>query len=545
MNSPWKSGQLLAFSGIDGATDYHFGLTLRTTNSGLEVKLPGPGSIQFPVTEAGELRGDWFRIGAVRGVLLDADHLLIEGAVDVTGLGPELQMVRAGLRSLIGSRHGFAADRLEANLDEAIAARRRWQDGLRLPATPAMTKALSQMKTMVYAPQGQLRHRFTTPDRWPHRGMWLWDSAFHAIGYRHVDVALARDLLEAVFDAQRTDGFVPIRSDPDASHATFTQPPVLALAVKCVDESQEDRDWLAQIYPKLSAYVRWDLANRDSDGAGLVEWLIEENVNCRSGESGMDNSPRFDAATRMDATDFNSFLAHECEILAEFARRLGLTDDAERWRAQYRRLCRLIEERLWSDRLQCYVDFDLERQQPSPVLAAAGFLPLLCGAAAPERAAALCRHLHDPRTFGTPLPVPSVAACDPGYARDMWRGPVWVNLNWLIARGLDRYSFHDEARRIRIATIREIERQHARYGTFFEFFDDQQAVDPPQLLRKGQLAPAVSPYHQVFFDYGWTATLYVDLYQCLRASTGISGRETHRRPHPRRGGPVRRRGARH
>jgi glycogen debranching enzyme len=119
--------------------------------------------------------------------------------------------------------------------------------------------------------------------------------------------------------------------------------------------------------------------------------------------------------------------------------------------------------------------------------------------------------LRNPATFGTPLPVPSVAANDPGYAKDMWRGPVWVNLNWLIARGFDRYGMRDEAEFIRRETVTEIERWHAAHGTFFEFFDDRREVEPPKLLRKGRLAPEVSCYHQVFFDYGWTATLYVDL----------------------------------
>jgi len=50
-----------------------------------------------------------------------------------------------------------------------------------------------------------------------------------------------------------------------------------------------------------------------------------------------------------------------------------------------------------------------------------------------------------------------------------------------------------------------------RYGTMFEFYDDRNEVDPPALLRKGSCNPADGPYHQVFHDYGWTATLYVDL----------------------------------
>jgi neutral trehalase len=444
-------------------------------------------------------------------VLLDAYHLLIEGPCECGAIDKRLRVIRDGHRTLIGSRYGFNADMIHADIEKAMHDRLAWLRQATAPATPTMAKAFSQMKGMIYSAEGQIKRRFTTPDRWPHRGMWLWDSAFHAIGYRHVDTALAREILSAVFDCQREDGFVPIRSDPDFSHNHFTQPPVLALAAALVNQKDPHRDWLAWIYPRLAAYVKWDLANRDSDGAGLLEWMIEENVNCRSGESGMDNSTRFDAATRMDATDFNSFIASECEVLSELAGILGFIGEARHWRMEHDRMCRLIGQRLWSDRHQFFVDYDLDRGCQSDVLASSGFLPLICGAATPEQARLLREHLRNPATFGSPLPVPSVAANNPGYAKDMWRGPVWVNLNWLIAHGFERYGYHDDAGRIREETLAEIERQHRQYGTLFEFFDDRREVPPPQLLRKGRLAPEVSFYHQVFHDYGWTATLYVDL----------------------------------
>ncbi len=59
--------------------------------------------------------------------------------------------------------------------------------------------------------------------------------------------------------------------------------------------------------------------------------------------------------------------------------------------------------------------------------------------------------------------------------------------------------------------MKEIEQSCERFGTLFEYFDDRREIDPPALLRKGSCAPEVSPYHQVIHDYGWTATLYVDL----------------------------------
>ena len=75
--------------------------------------------------------------------------------------------------------------------------------------------------------------------------------------------------------------------------------------------------------PRLEAHLEWIMAHRDSDGAGLVEWAIEGDPQCRSGESGMDNSPRFDAATQLDATDFNAYLSLECEIVSRLSVRVA------------------------------------------------------------------------------------------------------------------------------------------------------------------------------------------------------------------------------
>jgi neutral trehalase len=116
--------------------------------------------------------------------------------------------------------------------------------------------------------------------------------------------------------------------------------------------------------------------------------------------------------------------------------------------------------------------------------------------------------------FGTALPVPSVAVCDAAhYAKDMWRGPVWVNVNWLIAEGLDRYGFRADAASLRQRTAAAVEEMAERYGTLFEFYDDRAEVDPPRLLRKGccDASPDSPGGHLAIHDYGWTASLYVDM----------------------------------
>ena len=519
----WHGGQLLAFSGLDGPTDFFDGITAHTALNApaVDIMLPGSCRIRFAAVEKILLGGDFFDLqttaGAVRGAFLDAHHLLLEGPCEISGCGPEISVHLQGQRSLVGSARYFNPELALADLSAALEARKQWLMALSAPAGLApqtartLAKAFSQMKTQVYTPEGRMRHRFTTPDRWPHRAMWLWDSVFHAIGWRHIHPALAREMIDAVMDIQAEDGFIAHANNPHRS-SDVTQPPILALGVKLVNEVDPQPAWIEQVYPKLCAYIEWDLTHRDSDGLGLVEWAIEADPNCRSGESGMDNSSRFDRANRLDAVDFNAFLSLECQILSGFAQALGRRTEAQTWQERHQKLNRLINERLWSEKEKFYLDFDLDRSQPSPVLASVGFLPLICGAASAEQARMLADHLANPAMFATPFRIASIAVKDTfNYQKDMWRGPVWINVNWLIAYGFEKAGMPETARALRLETMREIEQTCEHFGTFFEYFDDRREIDPPALLRKGSCAPEVSPYHQVIHDYGWTATLYVDL----------------------------------
>ena len=522
----WGGGQLLTFSGIDGTTDYERGLLLRSVAgiAGFEVKLPEAGGLvaaDFAPPAEVFLAGDCFswktRSGAVvRGVMADAHHLLLQGPVGVWGLSGAVRIERCGERTLLGVRKMFRPGLLESDPDALFEERLKWLRSLPVPvgiapdSRRALAKAAALMKNQVYTPEGRIRSRWSTPDRWPHRRMWIWDSVFHALGMRHFDVKLARDYITALFDAQHPDGFIPHMMSPEYS-SEVTQPPVIALGMAGVEEIEPDPAWVAALYPKLKAFLLWIFAHRDTDGAGLVEWAIEANESCRCGESGMDNSPRFDGAIQLDAPDFNAYLARECEIMAGFAEACA-PEEAAGWRERRQRLNRLMNERLWSPELEIYVDYDVVSGRRCNVASSAGFLPLSSGAATPEQAAKLVAQLSDPDRFGTPFGVPSISRrSEASYQKDMWRGPVWININYLIGQGLRRYGYRAEADALWNATLREEEKFYLKYGTFFEFYDDRRECDPPQLLRKQKLDPDDSPYHQVFFDYGWSATLYCDM----------------------------------
>ncbi|MFW5869967.1 MAG: amylo-alpha-1,6-glucosidase [Planctomycetota bacterium] len=518
----WGGGQLIAFSAIDGVTDYERGLIARTLNEGVgvEVVLPGRCELRFGLAASEVLLGgDFFEIttesGMVRGAMLNAHHLLIEGPCDVGEVGDELAVEQEDGRTLIAAGTVLDSALLHADLVAAIEQRQAWLRSQILPSyiegdSRATTfKALSQMKTQVCSPEGLFQHRWTTPDRWPHRKCWLWDSAFHAIGFRHVDPSLAREMISGYLDAQREDGFCPHMASP-AGGSSITQPPVLALAAMLLDQADPNEEWLREVYPKLCAYVRWDLSNRDA-ADGLLGWNTNDKANNRCDESGMDNSTRFEFDRQLVAVDFNALMALECEILGHLAHALDFRQDAAEWVERYLWRVDAINERMWDEDAGLYMDCFADDLQRTGVLASAGFLPLVCGAASPTQARRLAEHLENPETFGAPVIVPSIAVSDrEHYSKDMWRGPMWVNINWLIAFGFRRSGLEEVARRVEQATCREIEKRYLECGSIYEFYDDRGEAPPASLPRKGTNDPQRA-YHQVIHDYGWSGTLYLDM----------------------------------
>ena len=523
----WDYGQLLAFSGMDGQTDFWNGLCLRTARNeyAFELKIQDPDQkakicYNGPAPDRVELTGDFFRFYsngkvAASGVLVDGWSMILDGDFQLVATEEYYDTATdANGRILLAVKEHLQVSFLEETTDALIEKRAAFLKSFPVlkdvPESAQKTerKALSQIKSQVYAKEGMISHFWSTPDRWPHRHMWLWDSAFHAIGMRNYNPAMARELISAMFDVQQPDGFIPLSGCPFSFNQTRTQPPVLGLAMKLVNEAEAAPEWIAELAPKLALYLEWLMAHRDTDGHGLLEWAVEVHANCRSGESGMDNSPRFDGAIQLDAPDFNAYFASECEILAGF-----LPEQKAYWMGHHDRICKLMNERLWSPEQNLSMDYDVAANCRTDILASSGFLPLLCGAPSPEQAEKMAAHLTNPETFGTPLRVPSIAANNTAaYKKDMWRGPVWTNINYLIALGLERYGFHDLAKSIMQDTLREQEKWYLECGTFFEFYDDRKEDSPRQLERKGKMPegefhPLMMPFH----DSGWSGTLYLEM----------------------------------
>lgn len=91
----------------------------------------------------------------------------------------------------------------------------------------------------------------------------------------------------------------------------------------------------------------------------------------------------------------------------------------------------------------------------------------------------------------------------------MWRGPTWINMNYLVVQGLRRHGQVEPARRLARQTIDLVGRYYDEFGVLFEFYDSAGELPPTQCWRKGPPLPAPDLDTKVdgIRDFHWTAAL--------------------------------------
>ena len=368
-------------------------------------------------------------------------------------------------------------------------------------------KVLSVSKVNVYSPQNGFGCRSTTPDRLPHRHVWLWDSMFHAIAFAQYNPPLAEESILAVLRCQRKDGFIPHMMESSRKVSRITQPQVIAWAALEVYRRSGSLSFLREAAPAISGYLNWFLKNRDRNHNGLLEWKMDFlQETCHCDESGMDNSPRFDVTEMLDAIDSSTFMVHDCRCMAEIYEILGDTTSAEKYRNLADSIAERINEFLWDEKKGIYCDRTFSGKLTG-VMTCASFLPLFAGICTEERAVRLVSVLTDPDRFWSEMPVPSISLDDPAYGSDMWRGPVWLNYNYMIMQGLRKYGYTAEAEELCRRTLTAVRKVFDETGSVFEFYDPEVKTIPWSMRRKGT-QPPVPDYRikmHAITDYHWSA----------------------------------------
>ena len=405
---------------------------------------------------------------------------------------------------------------LTMDLEEAAAAKLDFYEkhgaADTFPYADLYAKCLSVMKTQLYSPEAEFHTTWSTPDRLPHKSLWLWDSVFHALGHRHIDSSLAEDLIRAIWTHQTEDGFIPHMANVFVS-SRITQPPVIAWGVWQLYQTSGNKEFLKEAFANNKRFLNWCRDNRRVSEKELYTWSTTNNVNCRCDECGMDNSPRFDTKDPLFAIDFSSFMANDVKYMKKIAEELALTEDVAFYQNWFDTLAADINAQLWCEEDGFYFDYNIPKQELHKVWSVASFLPLFAGICNETQAKCLVKHLQDPESFATPFPIPTISKKDATFGSDMWRGPVWINYNYMLAQGLAAYGYDDFAGEILDKTISFMNHWYQLTGIIYEFYDCNQEKAPSQMNRKGL---PFEPYNinvrlQSIRDYGWSCTLLCDL----------------------------------
>lgn len=568
----WPSGGLFAFSGVDGETrhdepfvaaglpgvfGWRFYLEPRVT---LTLAAGGEALACRRMPDSFCLADCWrCSVGGVagatvEGAFVDRASLAVHVAADTPGTDPAflvepggrkrggeyvvdgngwwmaIAQARSGTHLHVGVAISYSTEdeaiaRATAARDTApesvIRERLRFYAEAAVPeslsdnARRAFFKAAAVQKVNTESAQLDIPCRWTTPDRMPHRHMWMWDSAFHCMGLQHLDIQVAEEAMRALFAKQRSDGKLLLAVQPGVPdrEEEDTQPPIVAWSLCHQSERSGRTDCLQELYPGLVRYLEWFERNRRNEN-GLYGWRIRTDADpvcgARGGESGMDNSPRFDHVSAMTAVDLSSYMAAEYQSMAKIAHCLGKTEDLAEWRRRRTAIADRVNELLWDDEDQFYYDLN-EEGEFIPIKTTAGFMPFMGEIPDRDRAEALRMHLTNPKEFWSPVPLASVSMDEREFSRDMWRGPMWPNVNLLLYYGLMAYGFFQEARELGRATVREIVRWYVQTGCFYEYYDAIGGLPPARLPRKGGVGEQGGVGFGVVADLHWTAAVYVHL----------------------------------
>jgi len=328
---------------------------------------------------------------------------------------------------------------------------------------------------------------------------------------------------------------------------TLTQPPVEGWVLERVfqnaHQQTEIEDFVKKLFPKVMAQHEYLYENRDPFHEGLV--YIQHNW-----ESGTDNSPVWDEIWRsfkVPAYDFsrkdtqlvkeeqrplkreydyylylidlfkkwhyndksiaekspflvqdplfNSMLVASNKSLIRLGKQFGFSQEVKQLERWNKKSVLSFNEKLFDKEAGMYRHFDLRGGKWLDGLTSSGFAPLFAGIPTHQQMKkmllALERFSRDGKYFFTP-------SFDPGNDRfesqRYWRGPVWVNMNWLIIEGLKSYGERDWAHKIKEDTL-----QMVREQGFFEYFEPDKEKSRKQQYGYGGK------------QFSWTAALIIDI----------------------------------
>ncbi len=337
---------------------------------------------------------------------------------------------------------------------------------------------------------------------------------------------------------------------PEVKTSGITQPPVLGFVLEEVyrisDQDPSMLSFINEVYDAVYANHDYFYRYRDPKGEGLV-------YICHNWEAGTDNTPVWDFiwdtfevpeydlprkdTQLIDASHrptnaeycyyihlielfkewkyndakiaaqspflvqdplFNSMLIASNESLIRLGELIGKQEAVSQLRTWNSMAKEAMNSKLYDQQLRGYVYYDLRNERHLRHLSSSSFTPLFAGIPAAPRAEEMMNHFRNGNFSGSQNENLLCASFDPASpyfnSKKYWRGPIWINLNWIIYRGLQKYKLNEEAQRLKEDTLYLIE----KYG-FYEYFEPSREIN--EALENGYGGN----------NFSWSAALTIDI----------------------------------
>ncbi|KAL8670206.1 MAG: hypothetical protein Q9168_005239 [Polycauliona sp. 1 TL-2023] len=284
----------------------------------------------------------------------------------------------------------------------------------------------------------------------------LWDEGFHLQVILDWDMDLALEVVSSWFNLMNEEGWIAreqilgpearskVPSEFQVQYPHYANPPTLfSVIVAFLDRLQKPALYSGAPSASTQGY-RWR-------GRTPQHTLT----------SGLDDYPRAQPPHPEELhVDALSWVGGMARTLTKISNYLGETADERIFWKQEQQIIRSIEEIHWSDADQAYCDTTIGDEYKPKKVCHKGYISLLpfCFGLVDENDShleAVLDLIHDPVELWSPFGIRSLSTKDKYHGTDenYWRGPVWININYLI---LDRLLELSQQRGIHQKKVSEI-----------------------------------------------------------------------------------------
>ncbi len=354
--------------------------------------------------------------------------------------------------------------------------------------------AFSLIRQCMMPPEGESSYNYYIFSREPKWGWGYGGQVFHEslvmLAYVFMDPESAMNSQRVYIERQWENGFINYRTGPylneniEYNGGNTSSAPWYNYQNYEIYKITKDKNFLAEAYDSGKKFYNYYVSNRDSNNNGLCSWGAHAEL-----ESVRDARvavwDKIGWAGNFEGPDVNAMLVMEEKSLAAMAKELGLENESEEWKIKSVKRSELINEYLWDDVSEFYYNVNKEDQTFSfkqandlKIKEIIGFLPLWAGVPSKERAELLVKSLFNEEEFWRRFGVPTLSAKDDYYNPiGYWNGPIWVQWQYLIFRGLIDYGYIIEAKELANRVMDNIIHQLKTDHYFWEFYsaDDHQA----------------------------------------------------------------------